>query len=147
MLFTIVYIDYNEYIVPLFISVMLSSGTELPAGRNHADENLEPQEQIESKLSRNELTLVKRLPQHIKEIVEQNARIEHQQKGMNKDIKQINQTRDNKLAVSEESIKQIQSQIAQLQTHVAKIGNTVDNAFVNIKSKKKGKKKRKKNKK
>jgi hypothetical protein len=124
---------------------MLSSGTELPAGRNHAEENLEPQEQIESKLSRNELTLIKRLPQHIKEIVEQNGG--HQQKGLNKDIKQINQTRDNKLAVSEESIKQIQSQIEQLQTHVAKIGNTVDNAFVNIKSRKKGKKKRNKNKK
>ena len=66
---------------------------------------------------------------------------------MNKDIKQINQTRDNKLAVSEESIKQIQSQIAQLQTHVTKIGNAVDNAFTNIKPKKKGKKKSKKSKK
>jgi chromosome segregation ATPase len=125
----------------------LSSGTELPAGRNDAEENSELQEQIESKLSRNESTLIKRLPQQIKEVVGQNARIEHQLKGMNKDIKQINQTRDNKLAVSEESIKQIQSQIAQLQTHVAKIGNAVDDAFVNIKSRKKGKKKRKKNKK
>ena len=146
MLFTIVYIDYNEYIVPLFISVMLSSGTELHAGRNDAEENSELQEQIESKLSRNESTLIKRLPQQIKEVVGQNARIEHQLKGMSKDIKQINQTHPDK-AESRESIKQIQSRIAQLQTHVTKIGNTVDNAFVNIKSKKKGKKKGKKNKK
>jgi hypothetical protein len=34
----------------------------------------------------------------IKEIVEQNARIEQQLKGMNKDIKQISQLRDDKLA-------------------------------------------------
>ena len=57
------------------------------------------------------------------------------------------QTRDDKLAESEESIKQIQSQREQLQTHETKIGNAVDNAFANIKSEKKGKKKGKKNKK
>ena len=126
---------------------MLSSGTEIPAERNDEDENLESQEQLESKLSRNELTSIKILPPQIKEIGEQNDRIEHQLKGMSKYIKQINQTRDNKLVVSVESIKQIQSQIAQLQTNLAKIGNTVDNALVNIKSRKKGKKKGKKNKK
>jgi len=102
------------------------------------------QEQTESKLPRNELTLIKKLPQQINEIVEQNARIEHQLKGINKEIKQFGQTWDDKLVANEESIKQIQSQIEQLQTHVTKIGN----AFANIKSEKKGKKKgKKKNKK
>ncbi|MGB7956543.1 MAG: hypothetical protein WCF23_21425 [Candidatus Nitrosopolaris sp.] len=125
-----------------------TSGTALPTGPNDERQNLpSPQEHTESKLPRNELALIKKLPQQINEIVEQNARIEHQLKGINKDIKQISQTRDNKLSESEESIKQIQSQIEQLQKHVTKIGNALDNAFVNIKSEKKGKKKGKKNKK
>ena len=51
------------------------------------------------------------------------------------------------MSESEESFKQIHSQIEQLQTHVTKIGNALDNAFANIKSEKKGKKKGKKNKK
>src|SRR6266852_4727093 len=101
-----------------------TSGTALPIGPNDERQNLPPpQGHTESKLPRNELTLIKKLPQQINEIVEQNARIEHQLKGINKDIKQISQTRDNKLSESEESIKQIQSQIEQLQTHVTKIGN------------------------
>lgn len=125
-----------------------TSGTALPTGPNDERQNLPPpQEHTESKLPRNELTLIKKLPQQINEIVEQNARIEHQLKSINKDIKQISQTRDNKLLESEESIKQIQSQIEQLQTHVTKIGNALDDAFANIKSEKKGKKKGKKNKK
>lgn len=126
-----------------------TSGTALPARPNDEQQNLSPsQEQTESKLPRNELTLIKKLPQQINEIVEQNARIEYQLKGINKDIKQIGQTWDDKLAESKESIKQIQSQIEQLQTHVTKIGNALDNAFANIKSEKKGKKKgKKKNKK
>jgi methyl-accepting chemotaxis protein len=125
-----------------------TTGTALPSGPNDERQNLPPpQEDTESKLPRNELTLIKKLPQQINEIVEQNARIEHQLKGINKDIKQISQTRDNKLSESEESIKQIQSQIEQLQTHVTKIGNALDNAFANTKSEKKGKKKGKKNKK
>jgi flagellar biosynthesis chaperone FliJ len=123
-----------------------SSGTGLPTRRNDEQQNFPPNEQSESKLPGNELRLIRKLPQQIKEIVEQNAKIEHQLQIMSKDIKQISQTHPDK-AESRESIKQIQSQIAQLQTHVAKIGNTVDNAFVNIKSKKKGKKKGKKNKK
>jgi hypothetical protein len=122
-------------------------GTALPTGRNEEKQSLpSSQEQSESKLPRNELTLIKKLPQQIKEIVEQNARIEHQLHGMNKDIQQISQTHPDN-AESRESIKQIQSQIAQLQTHVTKIGNAVDNAFTNIKPKKKGKKKSKKSKK
>jgi flagellar biosynthesis chaperone FliJ len=120
-----------------------SSGAGLPTRRNDEQQNLPPPEQSESKLPRNELTLIKKLPQQIKKIVEQNARIEHQLHGMDKDIKQIRQTHSDKTE-SRESIKQIQSQIAQLQTHVTKIGNAVDNAFANIKSKKKGKKKGKK---
>ena len=51
---------------------MLSSGTEISAERNDEDENLESQEQLESKLSRNELTSIKILPLQIKEIGEQN---------------------------------------------------------------------------
>jgi len=122
-----------------------TSGTALPIGPNDERQNLPPpQEHTESKLPRNELTLIKKLPQQINEIVEQNARIEHQLKGINKDIKQIGQTWDDKLAESEESIKQIQSQIEQLQT---KIGTALVNAVTNIKSEKKGKKKGKKNKK
>ena len=126
-----------------------TSGTALAAGPNDEQQNLPPsQEQTESKLTRNELTSIKKLPQQINEIVEQNARIEHQLTGINKDIKQIGQTWDDKLAESEESIKQIQSQIEQLQTQVTKIGNALDNALANIKSEKKGKKKgKKKNKK
>lgn len=124
-----------------------TSGIALPTEPNDEQQNLPPpQEQTESKLPRNELTLIKKLPQEIKEIVEQNARIELQLKGINKDIKQISQAHPDE-AESRESIKQIQSQIAQLQTHVTKIGNAVDNAFANIKSRKKGKKKGKKNKK
>lgn len=65
---------------------------------------------------------------------------------MNKDIKQISHTHPYK-AESRESIKQIGSQITQLQTHVTKIGNAVNNALANSKSKKKGKKKDKKSKK
>lgn len=92
--------DYNEYIVPFFKSVVLSTGTELHAGRNDP-EILKPQGQLESQCSENELTIIRKIPQHIKEIVEQGARIEHQLKGMNKDIKQINKTRNNKLARQE----------------------------------------------
>lgn len=125
-----------------------TSETALPTGPNDKQQTLlPPQEQTESKLPRNELTLIKKLPQQINEIVEQNARIDHQLKSLDKDSKQISQTRDVKLAESEESIKQIQSQREQLQTDVTKIRNAVDNAFANIKSEKKGKKKGKKNKK
>lgn len=122
-----------------------SSDTGLSTRNKDEQQNLSPEEQSKSKLPRNELALLKRLPQQIKELVGQNDRIEHELQVMSKDIKQINQTHLDK-AESRESIKQIHSQLAQLQTHVTKIGNTVDNAFVNIKSKKKGKKKRKKNK-
>jgi len=65
-----------------------TSGTALPTGANDEQQNLPPlQEQTESKLPRNELTLIKKLPHQINEIVEQNARIERQLKGINKDIK------------------------------------------------------------
>ena len=60
-----------------------TSGTELPTGPNDERQNLPPpQEDTNSKLPRNELTLIKKLPQQINEIVEQNARIEHQLKGI-----------------------------------------------------------------
>jgi peptidoglycan hydrolase CwlO-like protein len=123
-----------------------SSGTGLPTRRNDERQKSPPQEQSESKLPRNELTLIKKLPQQIKDIVEQNTRIEHQLQGMNKDVKQISQTHPDN-AENRESIKQIQSQIAQLQTQIKKIENAFDNVFANIKSKKKGKKKGKKSKK
>jgi hypothetical protein len=125
-----------------------SSGSGLPTKRVTYDEqqNLPLQEQSESKLIRNELTLIKKLPSQIKELLEQNARIERQLQGMNKDIKQISQTHPDKTE-SRESIKQIQTQIALLETHVAKIGNAFDNALANVKSKKKGKNKGKKSKK
>jgi chromosome segregation ATPase len=116
----------------------ISSTTRLPT--RHVTQE---QEQSEPKLPRNELTLIRKLPSRIKEIVEQNARIEDQLQSMNKEIKQISQTHPDK-AETRESMKQIESQIAQLQTHVTKIGNAVNNALANIKSKKKGKKKGKK---
>lgn len=123
-----------------------SSGTGLPTRRNDERDKSPLEEESESKLPRNELTLIKKLPQQIKVIVEQNTRIEHQLQGMNKDVKQISQTHPDNVE-NRESIKQILSQIALLQTHIKKIENAVDNAFANIESKKKGKKKGKKSKK
>jgi hypothetical protein len=111
-------------------------------------QNLPSQEQSELKLTRTELMLIKKLPSQIKEIVSQNARIEHQLHTLNKDIKQITQTLPDKIE-SRESFKQIQTQVAQLETRLIKIGNAFDNVVANMKSKKKkkGKKKDKKSKK
>ncbi len=111
-------------------------------------QNLPSQEQSELKLTRTELTLIKKLPSQIKEIVSQNARMGHQLHTLNKDIKQITQTHPDKIE-SRESVKQIQTQVAQLETRLIKIGNAFDNVVANMKSKKKkkGKKKDKKSKK
>jgi len=111
-------------------------------------QDLPSQEQSELKLTRTELTLIKKLPSQIKEIVSQNARIEHQLHTLNKDIKQITQTHPDKTE-SRESFKQIQTQVAQLERHLIKIGNAFDDVVTNMKSKKskKGKKKDKKSKK
>jgi len=111
-------------------------------------QDLPSQEQSELKLTRTELTLIKKLPSQIKEIVSQNARIEHQLHTLNKDIKQITQTHPDKTE-SRESFKQIQTQVAQLERHLIKIGNAFDDFVTNMKSKKskKGKKKDKKSKK
>jgi len=97
-----------------------SSGTGLPTRLLTHDEEKKilSQEQSEPKLPRNELVLIKKLPSQIKEIVEQNARIEHQLQGMDNEIKQIWQPDK---AESRQSIKQIEFQIAQLQTHVTRI--------------------------
>lgn len=110
-------------------------------------QDLPSQEQSELKLTRTELTLIKKLPSQIKEIVSQNARIEHQLHTLNKDIKQITQTHPDKTE-SRESFKQIQTQVAQLERHLIKIGNALDDVVTNMKSKKskKGKKKDKKSK-
>ena len=121
-----------------------SSENELPTRRvmtESEQQKLPSQEQSELKLTRTELTLIKKLPSQIKEIISQNARIDHQLHTLNKDIKQITQTHPAKIE-NRESIKQIQTQVAQLETRLIKIGNAFDNA--NIKSKKKGKKKGKK---
>jgi hypothetical protein len=120
---------------------MSNTSSSLPTRRvTHDEEQNSSQEQSEPKLGRrDELTLIKKLPSQIKEIIEQNARIKHQPQGMNKDIKQISHTHPDK-AESRESMNQIGSQITQLQTHVTKIENVVNNALANIKSKKKGKK-------
>lgn len=125
-----------------------SSESGLPTKRVMYDEqqNLPSQEQSELKLTRTELTLIKKLPSQIKEILEQNVRIVHQLQTMNKDIKQISVTHPDKIQ-SRESIKQIQTQVAQLETRLIKIGNAFDNVLANIKSKKKSKKKGKKSKK
>jgi hypothetical protein len=132
-----------------------SSESELSTRRVMSEseqQNLPSQEQSELKLTRTELTLIKKLPSQIKEIISQNARIEHQLNTMNKGIKQINQTHDDKIE-SRESIKQIQTQVAQLEIRLIKIGKAFDNVIANIKSKdnkkgnKKGKKKDKKSKK
>ncbi|HXX96473.1 MAG TPA: hypothetical protein VEL11_05060 [Candidatus Bathyarchaeia archaeon] len=111
-------------------------------------QNLPSQEPSELKFTRTELTLIKKLPSQIKEIVSQNARIEHQLHTLNKDVKQITQTHPDKIE-SRESLKQIQTQVAQLETRLIKIGNAFDNVVTNMKSKKKkkGKKKDKKSKK
>ena len=111
-------------------------------------QNLPSQEQPELKLTRTELTLIKKLPSQIKEIVSQNARIEHQLHTLNKDIKQITQTHHDKTE-SRESFKQLQTQGTQLERHLIKIANAFDNVVTIMKSKKKkkGKKKDKKSKK
>ena len=111
-------------------------------------QNLPSQEQPELKLTRTELTLIKKLPSQIKEIVSQNARIEHQLHTLNKDIKQITQTHHDKTE-SRESFKQLQTQVTQLERHLIKIANAFDNVVTIMKSKKKkkGKKKDKKSKK
>lgn len=132
-----------------------SSESELSTRRVMSEseqQNLPSQEQSELKLTRTELTLIKKLPSQIKEIVSQNARIEYQLNTMNKDIKQISQTHHDKIE-SRDSIKQIQTQVAQLEIRLIKIGKAFDNVIANIKSKdnkkgnKKGKKKDKKSKK
>jgi hypothetical protein len=128
-----------------------SSESELPTRRVMSEseqQNLPSQEQSELKLTRTELTLIKKLPSQIKEIVSQNARIEHQLNTMNKDIKQISETHPYNIE-SRDSIKQIQTQVAQLEIRLIKIGNAFDNVIANIKStdKKKGKKGKKKEKK
>jgi hypothetical protein len=123
-----------------------SSESELPTRRvmtESEQQNLPSQEQSELKLTRTELTLIKKLPSQIKEIISQNTRIDHQLHTLNKDIKQITQTHPAKIE-NRESIKQIQTQVAQLETRLIKIGNAFDNVIANIKSKKKGKKKDKK---
>ena len=127
-----------------------SSESELSTRRVMSEgeqQNLPSQEQSELKLTRTELTLIKKLPSQIKEIVSQNARIEHQLNTMNKDIKQICETHSDKIE-SRDSIKQIQTQVAQLEIRLIKIGNAFDNVIANInsKDKKKGKKKDKKSK-
>jgi hypothetical protein len=90
-----------------------SSESELPTRRvrNESEQQNSPsQEQSELKFTRTEITLIKKLPSQIKEIVSQNARIEHQLHTLNKDIKQITQTHPDKIE-SRESLKQIQTQV------------------------------------
>jgi hypothetical protein len=110
-----------------------SAGTGLPTNRKDEQQKLPPRGQSYSKIPRNDLTLIKKLPQQIKELAEQNARIELELHGMNKDIKQISHTQPAKIEIRE-SITQIHSRIVQLQTHISKIGNAVDYAFANMKS-------------
>src|SRR5215469_11750668 len=111
-------------------------------------QNLPSQEQPELKVTRTELTLIKKLPSQIKEIFSQNARIEHQLHTLNKDIKQITQTHHDKTE-SRESLKQLQTQVAQLERRLIKIGTAFEDVVTNMKSKKKkkGNKKDKKSKK
>ena len=101
-------------------------------------QNLPPQEQSEIKLTRTELTLIKKLPSQIKEIVSQNTRIERQLHTLNMDIKQITQTHHDKTE-SRESFKQLQTQVTQLERHLIKIANAFENVVTNMKSKKKKK--------
>jgi hypothetical protein len=71
------------------------------------------------------------------------VRIEHQLNTINKDIKQLSQTRPDKIE-NRETIKKIQTQVGRLETRLIKIGNAFDNVIANIKSKKKDKKNDKK---
>ena len=81
------------------MSSNISSTTGLPTRHVSPEE-----EQSELKLPRNELALIRKLPSQIKEILQQNTRIEHQLQGMDKEIKQISQTHPDK-AESRESMK------------------------------------------
>jgi hypothetical protein len=128
-----------------------SSESRLSTGRVMSEseqQNVPLQDHSELKLTRTELTLIKKLPSQIKEIVSQNARMEHQLHTMNRDITQITPLPPYKIE-SRESLKQLQTQGTQLETRLIKIGNAFDNVATNIKSKKKkkGKKKNKQSKK
>src|SRR5215469_17125564 len=90
-----------------------------------------PSQEPELKLTRTELTLIKKLPSQIKEIVSQNARIEHQLHTLNKDIKQVTQTHHDKTE-RRESFKQLQTQVTQLERHLIKIANAFDNVVTNM---------------
>ena len=83
--------------------------------------------------------------EQVKEIVDKTSRIEQQLREMNKDIKQISQSIDNKKL--SESIMQIQSQIVNLETDLAKIDKTINDALAILPIiKKKDKKKKDKSK-
>jgi chromosome segregation ATPase len=100
--------------------------------------------------SKNETTAMRQILQQINNLTGTNAGIERQLLSIKNDIKQLTKTatvEDDNLVDDRRSIKQIQSQITQLQMHVSKIDQRIGNVFEIIKSKKNkgGKKKNKKN--
>ena len=100
--------------------------------------------------SKNETAAMRQLSHQINNLTGTNEGIERQLLSIKNDIKQLTKTVDDD---DRKSIKQIQSQITQLETHVSKIEKDIGNVFESIKSNKKNKggkwkkNKRKKNKK
>ena len=131
-----------------------SSETSLPTKDNNTNNHAAKQNPKSN--SKKETTAVKQILHQINNLTGTNAGIERQLLGIKNDIKQLTKTAtvdDDTLVDERRSIKQIQSQITQLQMHVAKIEKDIGNVFESIKSKKnkkgikKNKNKSKKNKK
>lgn len=100
--------------------------------------------------SKNEPTAMRQILHQINNLTGINAGIERQLLSIRNDIKQLTKTAtvdDDNLVDDRRSIKQIQSQITQLQMHVAKIDQRIGNVFESIKSKKNKAGRKKKNKK
>lgn len=100
--------------------------------------------------SKNEPTAMRQILHQINNLTGINAGIERQLLSIRNDIKQLTKTAtvdDDNLVDDRRSIKQIQSQITQLQMHVAKIDQRIGNVFESIKSKKNKGGRKKKNKK
>ena len=129
------------------MSKELSSEPQLTEGNNT---NSHAAKQNLKSNSKNETTAVKQILHQINNLTGTNAGIERQLLSIKNDIKQLTKTAtvdDDTLVDERRSIKQIQSQITQLQMHVAKIDQRLGNVFESIKSKKNKAGRKKKNKK
>lgn len=130
------------------MSKEVSSETSLTEDNNNTNNNAAKQNPKSN--SKNEPTAMRQILHQINNLTGINAGIERQLLSIRNDIKQLTKTAtvdDDNLVDDRRSIKQIQSQITQLQMHVAKIDQRIGNVFESIKSKKNKGGRKKKNKK